>query len=493
MDKDKLYNEAMDDLNNDKYDEALKKYISLFNSNFDDRSVFYYILNCIELCKEEDIRDAIENIKLDNTNPDSLFIKSYALNSVEEYEDAVKYIEDAIQLNPNNFHYHLLKMTEYVDLGKVEESESYLEGMMETNQIVFVKILLFNMFIDSVDEDFEGDLFEIIEYIDNFEDEYIEDFINKQGGIEGLLNQLESGNLQVELDEEGEINLDGDNVIHIDPEDVDENGNITLKLDDNIDIEVEEGSGIEHDEEGNLVINVNDDIEEGEEELEISFPYQFIDENEVEELNMEEIQEALTIAHSQFRYNEDHSDYILSQESEECIYNSDEEIIEVIENYIKNTVVYINDFISKIKDKDMADFLRKNIELIENRKFDEALDNTNDYFLKNPDDKNIMIFKGFLYHLNFLSIDALYIINQIKDNENIYECMLIKALACEALNRDLSYYCFEKVLEMDDNDERIWVEYIIYALNKEDMAKVEQLASKCKAKFPDFEMGIEEE
>ncbi|WP_295722780.1 hypothetical protein [uncultured Methanobrevibacter sp.] len=224
-----------------------------------------------------------------------------------------------------------------------------------------------------------------------------------------------------------------------------------------------------------------------------SVPYQFIDENELEELNMDEIHEALTIAHSQFRYNENHNDYILSQESEECIYNSDEEIIEVIENYIKNTLTYVNDFILKIEDKDMADFLRKNTELIENRKFDEALENTNDYFLKNPDDKNIMIFKGFLYLLNFLSIDALYIINQIKDNEEIYECMLIKALACEALNRDLSYYCFEKVLEMDDNDERIWVEYIIYALNKEDMPKVEQLASKCKAKFPDFEMGIEEE
>lgn len=492
MDNDKLYDEAINDYDNNNFDEALKKFITLFNSDYDDKSVFYHILNCIESNDEEQIKEAIENIKLDDNNPDSFFIKSYALNSVEEYEEAVKYIEDAIQLNPNNFHYHILKMTEYVDLGKVEESEKYLEEMMETNQKVFVKILLFNMFIASADEDFEGDLFEIIEYIDNFEDEDIEDFLNNHGGIEGLLNELDPENLQAEFDEDGEIILDKDNVIEINPEDIDENGNITLKLDD-IDIEVEEGSGIERDEEGNLVINVNDDIEEGEEELEISFPYQFIDEEEVEELSMEEIQEALTIAHSQFRYNEDHSDYILSQESEECIYNSDEEIIEVIENYIKNTLVYVNDFISKIEDKDMADFLRKNIELIENRKFDEALDNTNDYFLKNPDNKNIMIFKGFLYHLNFLSIDALYIINQIKDNENIYECMLIKALACEALNRDLSYYCFEKVLEMDDNDERIWVEYIIYALNKEDMPKVEQLASKCKAKFPDFEMGIEEE
>ncbi|WP_295722779.1 M48 family metallopeptidase [uncultured Methanobrevibacter sp.] len=271
MNNDKLYDEAINDLNNENYGEALKKFITLFNSNFDDRSVFYFILNCIESSDEGPIKDAIENIKLDDNNPDSFFIKSYALNSVEEYEDAVKYIEDAIQLNPDNFHYHVLKMTEYVDLDKIEESESY-EGIMETNQKVFVKIVLFNMFVASADEDFEGDLFEIIEYIDNFEDEDIEDFLNNHGGVEGLLNELDPANLQAEFDnDDDEIILDEDNVIEINPDDIDENGNITLKLDDNIDIELEDGSGIERDEEGNLVINVNNDIEEGEEEeLEIS-------------------------------------------------------------------------------------------------------------------------------------------------------------------------------------------------------------------------------
>ena len=69
--------------------------------------------------------------------------------------------------------------------------------------------------------------------------------------------------------------------------------------------------------------------------------------------------------------------------------------------------------------------------------------------------------------------------------------MLIKALVCETINHDLSYYYFEKTLELNDDDERVWIEYIIFAMNKEDMAKVEQIATKCKAKFPDFEMGIE--
>ncbi len=493
MDSDKLYMNAMDDFNNDNYTDALEKFISLFNSNFDDKSIFYLILNCIELSGDDNMMDSVEKIDYDKNPSDSLFIKSFALNSIGKTEEAIQYVDEAIQLNPDNFQYHMLKMSEQVDIGKIEESENYLEDLMEKNQNVFVKIMLFNTFMETVDEDFEGDLFEIIEHIDSFEDEDIQDYLNAHGGIEGMLSELDSDNIEVEFADDNEI--DGENVIQINPEDIDEDGNITIKLDGDFDLDIDDDENLSFDEDGNLVLKIDGDIDMNENndegDIDISFPYQFVDEEE-QELTMEEIQESLTIAHSQFRYNEEHSDYMLSPEHEEYIYNNDEEIVEILENYIQNVLIYVNDFILKIDDDEMVDFLIRNNELIENRKFDEALNNTNNYFLKNPDNKNIMIYKGFLYLLNFLFIDALYIINQIEDNEKIYDCVLIKALASEALNHELSYYYFEKALEIDDNDERIWVEYIIYAINREDFNKVEQLASKCKAKFPDFEMGIED-
>lgn len=490
MDKDKLYSDAVNDFENEKFDNALEKFITLYNDNLEDKNIFHYILHCIELSLNENIVEEIEKIKIDKNSPDGLYLKSFALSSIGDVEEAVKNVDNAINLDSNKLAYHLLKISELADLDKIEESERYINELQENNPKIFVKIILFNGSMENIEE-MDMDIFEMIDHIDSFEDEDIEDFLSSHGGIEGLLNELESENIVVEVDDEENI-TEGETVIEINPEDIDENGNITINLDE-LGIELEDGQELNIDENGNLILNIDEDmVEEDDDEYvsDVSFPYQFVD-DEAEELTMEEIQEALTIAHSQFRYKEDHSDYILSNESLEPIYKNDEEVINIFENYINNILGYVDDFISRIEDNDMVDFLNKNIDLIKNRKFDEALEKTNEFFLKNPDNKNIMIFKGFLYLLNFLTIEALYIINQIKDNEKIYDCMLIKALVCEAINHDLSYYYFEKTLELNDDDERVWIEYIIFAMHKEDMAKVEQIATKCKAKFPDFEMGIE--
>ena len=490
MDKDKLYSDAVNDFENEKFDNALEKFITLYNDNLEDKNIFHYILHCIELSLNENIVEEIEKIKIDKNSPEGLYLKSFALSSTGDVEEAVKNVDNAINLDSNKLAYHLLKISELADLDKIEESERYINELQENNPKIFVKIILFNGSMENI-EDMDMDIFEMIEHIDSFEDEDIEDFLSSHGGIEGILDELDPENIVVEVDDEENI-TEGETVIEINPEDIDENGNITINLDD-LGIELEDGQELNIDENGNLILNIDEDmVEEDDDEYvsDVSFPYQFVDE-ESEELTMEEIQEALTIAHSQFRYKEDHSDYILSNESLEPIYKNDEEVISIFENYRDNILGYVNDFISRIEDKEMVDFLNENVDLIKNRKFDQALEDTNEFFLKNPDNKNIMIYKGFLYLLNFLTIEALYIINQIKDNEKIYDCMLIKALVCEAINHDLSYYYFEKTLELNDDDERVWIEYIIFAMNKEDMAKVEQIATKCKAKFPDFEMGIE--
>ena len=424
------FQRANDLFSKGEYVDALDIYIPIYNSIENKQDINKYILGSLS---HLDLNLALKYCD-DLIDADSMCVDAYNFKALifikhDMHQGALDYINMSLEIEPENFMLNLIKLQEYVKLECRDDYNKHLDDLMENHPVVFTKILLFNLGLSpkSIDEE---DLDSLLLLLDDSNNDSLKEFLQENGGVEGLLKKLYL---------EGHSN------------------------DEIVDFKHHKGI---------LYNEIDSDIPADSED--------YMD----EEYTYVEIAQELKLVEKEFKYIENPKYYLLSGENEDIVdfisesENSYDEysvgLLDILKRYIYNQ-----------KGK-MADFLKDNFNKLINDQFDEVVLSINQMFKENPKEEGLIIFKGFLYLLNLLNFDAIFIVGMLDEEDSIYESLLIKGFAYSRIKHELAYVYFDKALKIYSEDIEVWLSYIQLATEHGDFEMALELRGQMEKKFPNF-------
>lgn len=168
------------------YENALKIYVKLYNKDYQKEKILSTrFAPCFaEINNENRLKYINDLIDANPSDSQLYYIESDIYLLDEDYENGLKSIDKACTLDSDNFEYAYRKIQIYDRLDKTKEGEEYLKFLKENHLNTYVKIYLFNYFIENNDTNLSPE--ELFVNIDRYTDKDIQLTLEELGGINNI-------------------------------------------------------------------------------------------------------------------------------------------------------------------------------------------------------------------------------------------------------------------------------------------------------------------